>query len=75
MVLLQGNYVSPKKLRKNYVETSWAKKGTAGTLNEVESKLSTMQQDLTIWASKDFGSIVKQTAEIRKRLSNLWKEP
>ena len=57
------------------IEKSLKKRVQAGNLRQVGEKLSMMQRDLRDWAQKDFGLVLKQTTEIRKRLSILWNLP
>lgn len=54
---------------------SWSRRGAATNLLDVGIKLKDMQNDLKGWAHRDFGSIIKQTTAIRKRLSVLWSLP
>lgn len=57
------------------IDISWKKNGEAESLEKLGTKLTTMQADLRQWAAKDFGSILKDTAAIRKELGNLWRDP
>lgn len=54
------------------IEKSWKEKGAAVNMQEVGAKLCTMQTELKGWADQDFGSVIKQTSDIRKKLSKLW---
>lgn len=42
---------------------------------EVQEKIANMQHALKSWAEKDFGSVIKKAAELRKKLSALWCSP
>lgn len=44
-------------------------------LQEVHTKITDMQKELERWSERDFGSVLKKTAEIRKRLSEIWSSP
>lgn len=55
----------------NSIESSRKREGTAGSLEKLGAKLVTMQADLRQWAAKDFGSVLKDIAVIRKKLSEL----
>jgi hypothetical protein len=59
----------------NHIAGSWQKEGTAISLEKLGAKLVTMQSDLRQWAARDFGSILKDTAAVRKKLSELWMAP
>lgn len=48
------------------------KSGPAVNLDEVHTKLRDMQRELNRWSERDFGSVLKKAAEIRKRLSKIW---
>lgn len=53
---------------------SWGENGTAESLSEVSKKISTLQSSLNRWAKRNFGSIIKQTAALRKQLEHLWAQ-
>jgi hypothetical protein len=60
---------------KSTIENTWRKNGQAGNLEGVQSKIQQMQEELKRWAERDFGSVVKRTIDIRKKLSRLWNLP
>lgn len=57
------------------VEGWWKESGTAGDLQELVANINNMQNVLKGGADRDFGSVLKKTAEIRGRLSILWNSP
>lgn len=57
---------------KSTIEDSWKGSGTAKNLQEVGAKMLHMQKTLLGWAERDFGSVIKRTAEICRKLSILW---
>jgi exonuclease III len=60
---------------KDTIENTWQKSGPAVNFQEVREKILYLQRELDDWAKKDFGSVVKKTADIRKKLSRLWNLP
>lgn len=57
------------------IDSSWKRDGPAANLEAVIEKLASMQKELRGWAKRDFGSVLKQTVEIRNKLSMLWNAP
>ena len=57
------------------IAATWRENGPAENLLKVCSKLKQMQTDLSSWAARDFGSVIKKTAEIRARLNRIWSSP
>ena len=57
------------------IKNTWTRGGHAANLLKVIGKLASMQKELKKWAERDFGSVLKQTAHIRNKLSVLWNSP
>ena len=57
------------------VDSTWSRSATASSLEEMKEKLGLIQQGLQSWAKKEFGSIVKKTMQLRKKLESLWEGP
>jgi hypothetical protein len=57
------------------IAATWNKDGPAGNLQQICAKIQNMQRELRNWANRDFGSVVKESAEIRKKLSRIWNSP
>nr|XP_045084679.1 uncharacterized protein LOC123494096 [Aegilops tauschii subsp. strangulata] len=54
------------------IKAAWKEKGPAANLKEVCSKLNQMKGELRSWENRDFGSVIKQSADIRSKLSRIW---
>ncbi|XP_073363239.1 uncharacterized protein [Aegilops tauschii subsp. strangulata] len=57
------------------IEEGWRGSGEATNLQDVGAKISNMEHVLRTWAERDFGSVLKKTAEFRRKLSILWSSP
>lgn len=57
------------------IVATWNMKGPADDLQKICVKLQQMQKELRSWAERDFGSVIRKTAEIRKMISRLWNSP
>ena len=55
-----------------HITTALKENGQAAHRKEVCSKLNQMKGELRSWASRDFGSVIKQTADIRTKLRIIW---
>ena len=57
------------------IVSKWNEDKSAENLSEISQKLSVLQKTLNDWAKRNFGSIIKQTAAMRKQLEYLWSRP
>ncbi|XP_073361947.1 uncharacterized protein [Aegilops tauschii subsp. strangulata] len=55
------------------IENGWKGSGEAQNLQEVGAKISSMAHVLRKWSDRDFGSVLKKSADIRRKLSVLWR--
>lgn len=56
------------------INSSWGGAERAMSMAEVSSKLSGLQRSLRVWSKRYFGSVVKNTAALRKKLEVLWNQ-